>query len=70
MKTYQEMFEDVVNGDFVTENVTPISPEERAAKAYAKQWAYEAIHFTATKIKGTIEMADVIKFMDKIDTHQ
>jgi hypothetical protein len=38
MKTFRQIFSEVVQSDFVSENVTNVSPEERAAKAYVKQW--------------------------------
>lgn len=43
MKTFQEFYQEIYTQDLVTENVTIISPEERAAKEYAKQWVEEAV---------------------------
>jgi hypothetical protein len=61
MKTFREIFSDIVQTDFINENVTIISPEERAAKEYAKQWVDRCERYSfmpkiiAEKIKQEID---------------
>lgn len=67
MKTYDEIFAEVVRADFQNENVTTESPEKRAAKWYAKQWASEAIIWCEKHQNQNLPVSAVFRLIDRID---
>lgn len=72
MKTYQEILNETIENDFRYELPTQTSPEERAAKEYAKQWVeYIAAKANTEMIRGGVMWIDstsIRNVKNKIDT--